>query len=181
MDTPELVTFTLGPQLFGIPVLQVRDVLPLQKIAVIPCAPAGVCGAVNLRGRIATAISLRHKFGLISSEDGQGMFIVVEHKGELYSLMVDSVGDVMHLSVEDFEPTPVNLDPLWQGTACGLFRLEGRLLVVLDVPRLLDLVHTSSPLPSTSAKATADAFSAATRRNLGEAGSGGAGGGHHQA
>ncbi|MDH5771712.1 MAG: chemotaxis protein CheW [Rhodospirillaceae bacterium] len=66
------------------------------------------------------------------------MAVTVEHHNELYTLLVDSVGDVIPLSKENYEGNPSTLDPLWREFAGGVYRLEGRLMVVLDVERLLD-------------------------------------------
>jgi purine-binding chemotaxis protein CheW len=140
-QSSDLVTFSLGDQVFGIPVLQVQDVLSSQKVARVPLAPPQVSGAINLRGRIAVTINVRRCLNLPVNENDKSMFIVVEQKGELYSLMVDRVGDVMSLPQSDFEANPINLDPQWLCIAGGIFRLPKQLLVVLDITRLLDLVH----------------------------------------
>ena len=138
-DQPrELVTFTIGEQLFGIAVLQVHDVLGPQPITRIHRAPPDVAGALNLRGRIVTAIDTRHRLGLGRTETPQkNMSIVVEHAGELYSLVVDTIGEVLALSSDTLERVPSTLDPRWREVSSGVHRLEGRLLVTLDVDRLL--------------------------------------------
>jgi purine-binding chemotaxis protein CheW len=136
----EFVTATIGGQLCGLPVLQVQDVLGPQRITRIPLAPPEVAGSLNLRGRIVTSIDMRKRLGLPPRDDGQqSMSIVVEHHGELYSLMVDAVGEVLKLSEEDFERSPATLDPLWRNVSEGVYRLEDGLLVVLDSRILLDL------------------------------------------
>lgn len=66
------------------------------------------------------------------------MAVTVEHHNELYTLLVDSVGDVIPLSKESYEGNPSTLDPLWREFAGGVYRLDGSLMVVLDVERLLD-------------------------------------------
>ena len=66
------------------------------------------------------------------------MSVVVEYKGEPYSLLIDSVGDVLSLPADSFERNPVTLDPCWQEVSGGIFRLEGELLVILDVHKLLN-------------------------------------------
>jgi purine-binding chemotaxis protein CheW len=132
------VTMTVANQLFGIPVLTVQDVLGPQRIAHVPLAPAEVLGSLNLRGRIVTAIDMRIRLGLSAHEESlQGMSVVVEHQGELYSLVVDKVGEVMSLPAADYEKNPSTLDPRWQEVSNGVYRLEHSLLVVLDVKRLL--------------------------------------------
>ncbi|PWC39602.1 chemotaxis protein CheW [Azospirillum sp. TSO35-2] len=135
----DFVTMTIADQMFGIPVLQVQDVLGHQRITRIPLAPPEVAGSLNLRGRIVTAIDVRLRLGLTGRpKDKPGMSIVVDLRGELYSLMVDSVGEVLSLTKEDFERNPATLDPRWREVSTGIYRLNGQLMVVLDVPRLLN-------------------------------------------
>jgi purine-binding chemotaxis protein CheW len=138
----DYVTMPIAELLFGIPVLQVQDVLGHQKITRIPLAPPEVAGSLNLRGRIVTAIDVRLRLNLPARpKDKPGMSIVVDLRGELYSLMVDSVGEVLSLSNEDFERNPATLDPRWREVSTGIYRLNGQLMVVLDVPRLLNFTN----------------------------------------
>jgi purine-binding chemotaxis protein CheW len=135
----DFVTIRLAGQLCGIPVLEVYDVLSEQGITAVPLAPPAVAGVLNLRGRIVTAINLRKRLGLPEQEEGADkMSIVVEYQGEPYSLLIDSVGDVMSFPEDSFERNPVTLDPCWQDVSGGIFRLEGELMVILDVEKLLN-------------------------------------------
>lgn len=139
-ESQDYVTMTIADQLFGIPVLTVQDVLGSQRITRIPLAPPEVAGALNLRGRIVTAMDVRRRLDLPSREQGKsGMSVVVDHNGELYSLIVDSVGEVLSLPNEAFERNPATLDPKWREVSAGIYRLDGKLLVVLEVSRLLDI------------------------------------------
>lgn len=138
-DRSDFVSVTIGDQLFGIPVLQVQDVLGAQRITRIPLAPAEVAGSLNLRGRIVTAIDIRTRLRLPARPEGQrGMSVVCDHQGELYSLLVDAVGEVLSLESGAAERNPATLDPVWREVSAGIYRLDGRLLVVLDVARVLD-------------------------------------------
>ena len=67
------------------------------------------------------------------------MAVTVEHDHELYTLLVDSIGDVVSLSNDLYERNPATLDPLWREFANGIYRLKGELMVVLDVHRLLNI------------------------------------------
>lgn len=135
----EFVTFRLMGQLMGLPVLDVHDVLAAQKITHVPLAPAAVAGVLNLRGRIVTAIDLRTRLGLTPRDPAESyMCIVVEHKGEPYSLLIDTVGDVLSLTQKQFEANPITLNSHWRTISRGIFRLDGELLVAVDVDRLLD-------------------------------------------
>ena len=134
------VTLTVGDQLCGVPVLGVRDILAEQTITRIPLAPAEIAGSLNLRGRIVTAIDLRHRLGLPPLPPGTPrMSVVAEQGGELYALLVDQVSEVMGLKEAAFEPNPQTLPPRWAQFSAGIYRLDNRLLVVLDVARLLTL------------------------------------------
>ena len=136
----QYVTLTVAGQLCGIPVLGVRDVLADQAIARIPLAPGEVAGSLNLRGRIVTAIDLRRRLHLPPADPGaRQMSVVTEQGGELYALLVDQVAEVMSLPASAFEPCPPTLPAVWAEHSRGVFRLEGRLLVVLDVAHLLDI------------------------------------------
>ena len=138
-ETQDYVTMFIDGQMFGIAVLTVQDVLGPQKITRIPLAPREVAGSLNLRGRIVTAIDVRLRLGLKRpDEDNKGMSVVVEQSGELYSLMVDQVGEVLSLPVAKFERNPPTLDTMWREFSAGIYRLDDKLLVVLDVAKLLD-------------------------------------------
>ena len=135
----DYVTATIAGQLFGIPVLSVQDVLGAQRLTRIPLAPPEVAGALNLRGRIVTAIDLRKRLGVPGAEQANsGMSIVVEYAGELYSLLIDTVGEVLNLPADRYEPNPPTLDPRWREVSGGIYRLDGQLMVILEVDRVLD-------------------------------------------
>jgi purine-binding chemotaxis protein CheW len=132
------LTLTVADMTCGIPVLAVRDVLPPQSITRIPLAPDEVAGSLNLRGRIVTAIDLRRRLGLPARRaDAAGMSVVVERDGELYSLLVDKVGDVVPLPLAGRAAKPPTLDPLWREVAAEVHRLDHGLVVLLDVDRVL--------------------------------------------
>lgn len=137
-ESQEFVTMTIYGQLFGIPVLSVQDVLGPQKITRIPLASSEVAGALNLRGRIVTAIDVRRRLGLPPADDNaKSMSVVVDFRGELYSLIIDSVGEVLSLPTDSFERNPATLDAAWREVSLGVHRLEKQLLIILDVARLL--------------------------------------------
>lgn len=137
--TEEFVTFTIAGQLFGIPVLQIQDVLSSYRITRIPLAPPEITGSLNLRGRVVTAIDVRLRLGLPPRPaDADSMSIVAENEGELYSLMVDSVGEVLALAQSAYERNLPTLDAKFRAFSDGIYRLDNQLLVVLDVNRMLD-------------------------------------------
>lgn len=137
----EYVTVVIGNQLFGLPIGRVQDVFMPDAITRVPLASPEIAGVLNLRGRIVTAIDMRRRLGLppVAQREGALYAVGVEHRGESYGLVIDSVGEVLNLDTDGFEPNPVNLDPRWVGISGGVYRLDGQLLVVLDVDRVLAL------------------------------------------
>ena len=143
-DLEDFVTFFITDQMFGIPVLKVQDILTPDKIAPIPLAPPEVEGSINLRGRIVTVIDMRERLGLGQRDrSDKPMGVTVEQSNELYTLLVDRVGDVVSLSSDLYEDNPSTLDTLWREFALGVYRLDGPLLVVLDVDRILEITYNS--------------------------------------
>jgi purine-binding chemotaxis protein CheW len=136
----EYVTFTTADQLFGLPIECVQDVFRPSSITRVPLAGPEIAGVLNLRGRIVTAIVLRSRLGLGARDDGEAaMAIGIESKGESFGLLVDAVGEVLKLPDDALEPNPINLDRNLGRVSAGVYRLDGHLLVVLDIERVLDL------------------------------------------
>ncbi len=139
-DFTEFVTLTVAGQLFGLPIARVQDVFKPARITRVPLAAPEIAGVLNLRGRIVTAIDMRNRLDLRTREAGSApMAIGIEAKGESFGLLVDAVGEVLKLPDADLEPNPINLDRKLAVVSAGVYRLEGQLLVVLDIDRVLDL------------------------------------------
>jgi purine-binding chemotaxis protein CheW len=136
----DYVTFTTAGQMFGLPIECVQDVFKPSRITRVPLAGPDIAGVLNLRGRIVTAIELRSRLGLDARDEGQvPMAIGIESRGESFGLLVDAVGEVLKLADYDRESNPINLDGKLAALSAGVYRLEGQLLVVLDIDRVLDL------------------------------------------
>ena len=141
----EYVTAVIGGQLFGLPILRAQDVFTPERLTQVPLAPHEIAGVLNLRGRIVTLIDMRHRLGLGQrEEDHPVMAIGVESRGESYGLLIDSVGEVLKLDDLACEPNPSNLDPRLASVSTGIYRLDGQLLMVLDVDRVLDIVEKAT-------------------------------------
>lgn len=136
----EYVTVTIGDQLFGLPIGQVQDVFVPGHLTPVPLAPEEIAGVLNLRGRIVTAVDMRCRLGLPGRDKRQNsMAVGIDLNGESYGLVIDSVGEVLKLHENTRETVPINLDARLAQVAAAVHRLDGELLVVLDVARLLDV------------------------------------------
>ena len=136
----EYVTVLITEQLFGLPISRVQDVFMPERMTRVPLSTPEIAGVLNLRGRIVTAIDMRCRLGLPKRSDNRPtMAVGIEYKGESYGLLIDSVGEVLKLDESTREPNPVNLDARLARVSAGVHRLDGQLLVVLDVDRVLEL------------------------------------------
>jgi purine-binding chemotaxis protein CheW len=136
----EYVTVMLDTQLFGLPISRVQDVFMPDRLTRVPLSAPEIAGVLNLRGRIVTAIDMRRRLGLPPRTDARPpMAVGIELKGESYGLLIDSVGEVMKLADVTREANPVNLDARLARVSAGVHRLDGQLLVILDVDRVLDM------------------------------------------
>jgi purine-binding chemotaxis protein CheW len=136
----EYVTFTAAGQMFGLPIERVQDVFKPVNITRVPLAAPEIAGVLNLRGRIVTAVRLGKRLDLEShAEEMAPMAIGIECGAESFGLLVDTVGEVLKLPDSEREANPINLDRKLARVSAGVFRLDGQILVVLDVDRVLDL------------------------------------------
>jgi purine-binding chemotaxis protein CheW len=136
-DASQLVTVFVGGQMFGLPILKVRDVFVINELTPVPLAPAAVSGLFNLRGRVLTILSMRALLGLPPQDDkGEAMAIGIEWHGEAFGLLVDRVSEVMSLTGATREANPANLDPRWAELSAGVHRLSDQLLIELSLDAL---------------------------------------------
>jgi purine-binding chemotaxis protein CheW len=131
-----LVTFTLGGRSYGLDVNAVQEVLRGLPRTRIPLAPRALAGLINLRGQVLTAVDLREQLGLPAREDGMEPMLVVTHvDGETVALLVDSIGSVVDVEPEQFEPPPDTLVGPARELILGVYKLPDHLLLSLDVEK----------------------------------------------
>jgi len=133
MASQQFCTFFLEGYLFGVPVPQVQEVIRFQPMTPVPLAPPEVKGMINLRGQIVLAIDLRQRLSLSPRPEGElPMNVVVRTADGAISLLVDEIGDVIEVEQSSFETPPETLQGPVRSTILGVYKLEGRLLHVLD-------------------------------------------------
>ena len=142
-STVSLATFMLGPALFGVPVERVQEVLRAQPRTPVPLASPAIDGLLNLRGQVVPALDLRRRLDLpqppASAQAAVPMNVVVRVGDEVISLLVDAIGDVVEVSDEAFEPPPATLPGPARELVRGAYKLDGRLLLALDIDRVVDV------------------------------------------
>lgn len=138
-DTRQFCTFFLDGLNFGVPVSDVQEVLRYQEMTPAPLAPEVVAGLINLRGEIVMAIDLRRRMGMPKlPDDKQPMNVVVRAQGEVVSLLVDEIGDVLTVDEDVYEEPPETVEGVARELIRGVFKLDGRLLLVLDTEKTVE-------------------------------------------
>ena len=138
--TQQLATFYLDGFFFGIEVEKVQEVIRYQEMTRVPLASSVVQGLINLRGQIVTAIDLRRRLDLKPRPDGElPMNVVVRSDDGAVSLLVDEIGDVLEVRRDSYEPPPENVSRELREMIAGVYKLDDRLLLVLETDRVLQI------------------------------------------
>jgi purine-binding chemotaxis protein CheW len=132
----QLCTFVIGDYLFGVHVKNVQEVIRYQEMTAVPLASSIIRGLINLRGQIVTAIEMRARLGLPARENAEPMNVVVCTADGVVSLLVDEIGDVVEVDERTYERAPETMSGAFRELVPGVYKLEGRLLLLLDVERL---------------------------------------------
>jgi purine-binding chemotaxis protein CheW len=136
----QFATFMLAGHLFGIEVVKVQEVLRYQRMTPVPLAPPDVAGLINLRGQIVTALDLRSRLDLPPRPDDRlPMNVVVRTPEGSLSLLVDEIGDVIEVAEDAFERPPATLTGQARLLVRGAYKLDNRLLLMLDTERAVGL------------------------------------------
>jgi len=149
-------TFWVDGLFFGVAVSEVQEVLRYQELTAVPSGPEAVHGLINLRGQIVTALDLRCRLGLPPRpEDALPMNVIIRSRGEVVSLLVDDIGDV--ITVENrtggalaLEPAPANVPSIVQDVIVGVLPLPESILLVLDADRAADVAAAPEPTGGTA-------------------------------
>jgi len=134
-----IVGFKVGRETYGVPITSLHEIVRVPEVTAVPDAPEYVEGVINLRGKIVSVLDLRKRLGETKVEPSRkNRILVVEHQGRLAGLIVDSASEVLKIPPSDVEPSPTA--SLEGGINCvtGLGKYQGRLIVLLDMAKLLE-------------------------------------------
>ena len=133
----QLVSFHVGGEEFGLNILRVQEIIRVQQLTRVPNSPDFVDGVINLRGKVIPVVALRKRFGLEDMpHDKQTRIVVIEVRGLILGFIVDSVSEVLRIPADTVEPPP-RLGKVEREYVSGVGKLDNRLLILLDVDRLM--------------------------------------------
>ena len=159
-----IVGFQVGRETYGVPITSLHEIVRVPEITAVPDAPDYLEGVINLRGKIVSVMDLRKRFGDKQAKlKRQNRILVVEHAGKLAGLIVDSASEVLKIADEDVEAPPAVFQEGGLNCVTGLGKVEGRLIVLLDMTKLLapaSLLLESSNAENKNGKAEARTASA---------------------
>ncbi|GAA3335593.1 chemotaxis protein CheW [Actinoplanes sp. ATCC 53533] len=145
MASRQFATFEVADQLFGVEVHTVQEVLSYNEYTPVPLAPPAVGGLFNLRGQVIAAVDLRVQLGLVrQAMQGPVMNVILRGDGEPVSLLVDRIGEVVDLDDEAFEGPPDTLSGPTRELVTGTFKMDGRLMLALDVNQAVDTYRATT-------------------------------------
>jgi purine-binding chemotaxis protein CheW len=134
-----IVGFRVGRETYGVPITSLHEIVRLPEITAVPDAPEYMEGVINLRGKIVSVIDLRKRFGQPAPEfHRQNRILVVEHKGRLAGMIVDGASEVLKIPHSDIEPAPAVIEQGGLDCVTGLGKYNGRLIILLDVNKVLE-------------------------------------------
>lgn len=134
----QVVSFRLGEEEYGVDIMTVQEIILLGCITQVPEVPDHVLGVINLRGNVIPILNLRRRFGMPDQEpEDQTRIVVMNLNGRTVGVVVDAVSEVLRLSLDDVSPTPQSLSSAGKDYITGLAQSGERLLILLDMARLL--------------------------------------------
>ena len=136
----QLVSFNIGSEEFGIDILKVQEINQMVEITKVPQAPHYVEGVINLRGKVIPIIDLHKRFNLELKEyDKNTRIVVVDIKGNIMGMVVDSVSEVLRLPSSTIEPPSEIATGVNSEYIKGVAKLEDRLIIFLDLSKVIDM------------------------------------------
>ncbi|MCE5323292.1 chemotaxis protein CheW [bacterium] len=141
----QVVVFELGGECYGIAIGSVSTIIRMQGITTIPRVPDFVDGVINLRGSIIPVINLRRRFGLPAGEHTKAArIVVVEVDGQMIGVTVDAVVETLRLPMEAIQAPPPVMSSVSSDFLRGVGQHESRLVVLLDLDKVLMTDETQS-------------------------------------
>jgi purine-binding chemotaxis protein CheW len=133
-----IVGFTVGRETYGIPIAALHEIVRVPEITAVPDAPDYLEGVINLRGKIVSVVDLRKRFGTPTTAlDRHSRILVVEHRGRLAGMIVDSASEVIKIPETDIESAPAMMREGGLDCVTGLGKYKGRLIILLDINKVL--------------------------------------------
>ena len=133
-----IVGFKVGRETYGVPIKSLHEIVRVPEITAVPDAPDYLEGVINLRGKIVSVMDLRKRFGEKETKlRRQNRILVVEHAGRLAGLIVDSASEVLKIPADAVEAPPAVFQEGGLNCVTGLGKVGGRLVVLLDISKLL--------------------------------------------
>jgi purine-binding chemotaxis protein CheW len=136
-EVKHLISFAVGAEEYGLELLRVKEVIRMRQIVRLPNAPVFMKGIINLRGDVIPIVDLRGRFGLESGEQtASTRIIVVEVRGQLVGMVVDSSSEVVRVPADQIEPPSPLLRSGAQDFITGVAKMSDRLVILIDVDKV---------------------------------------------
>lgn len=163
----QIVGFRVGPETYGVPITAVHEIVRVPEITAVPDAPDYLEGVINLRGKIVSVVDLRKRFGEVAAPGGKNRILVAEVNGKLVGLIVDSASEVLRIARADIESPPALVQEGRLNCVTGVGKLHRRLIILVDLARLLPSSQAHAAPPAESRPAPDPSSTLALRAQAG--------------
>ncbi len=134
-----IVGFRVGHETYGLPITTLHEIVRVPEITAVPDAPDYLEGVINLRGKIVSVVDLRKRFRQPATGLGRrSRILVVEHRGRLAGMIVDSASEVLKIPESEIEAAPAMMQEGGLDCVTGLGKYQGRLIILLDINKVLE-------------------------------------------
>jgi len=134
--------------------MSLHEIVRVPEITVVPDAPAHLEGVINLRGKIVSVVDLRKRFRQVATPlSRQSRILVVEHRGRLVGMIVDAASEVLKIPESDVEPAPAMMKEGGLDCVTGLGKYQKRLIILLDIDKVLTVHESGASQPRQEASA----------------------------
>jgi len=165
----QVVGFQVGRETYGIPITTLHEIVRVPEITAVPDAPVHLEGVINLRGKIVSVVDLRKRFGKPATAlDRHSRILVVEHRGKLAGMIVDSASEVLKIPESEIEIAPPMMQEGGLDCVTGLGKYKGRLIILLDIKKVLTARQAGNEPAATEAAAATSGKAGAQSASAGK-------------
>lgn len=137
--TVQFIVFHVGDEEFGVPIEAIQEIVRMGQITPIPDSPEFVQGLINVRGEIVAVINLMARFFLKGETNEPKHIVITRQEENLFGLMVDEVTEVLRIPKSEVKPPPKLIATVREEYVNGVITVENRLILLLDLPRVLSM------------------------------------------
>lgn len=139
-DYEEFLCFRISNEIYGINIMQIKEIIKPRDVTEVPRAPSFLSGVISLRGVIIPVLDMSDRLGLTGNNlTGKARVVVVKHGDDFSGLLVDEVIQVVRVTTDKMEAAPAILDGINRDFVTGIGRADNRMIILLNLETITDI------------------------------------------